>query len=179
MPEENPITTLRVQRKIKPQIEDVLPYFLDGDMLKTALDFTACLRENKMTPRWAGILNAWKAICKGKPLYYIRIINDDWKNVTPYNKYTWVVTPYLLHIHEYDESVIDESLRNLIWDHIGFYCRSCRQCAPGGDLTVFGREIKSVCVNMPLTWVWDPDEAAISGIKRLLEHEKQARNGEK
>jgi len=33
MLEHNDITHLHVQRAIKPKVEDVLPYFLDGEMM--------------------------------------------------------------------------------------------------------------------------------------------------
>ena len=46
------------QKKPKPEIENVIPEYLDGDMKKTALDFVAWLRANKMNPVWASA-NIW------------------------------------------------------------------------------------------------------------------------
>ena len=51
MSENNDITRLDVQRRIKPKIEDVIPLIDDDDKQKNALDFVAWLRENKLPPK--------------------------------------------------------------------------------------------------------------------------------
>jgi len=38
------------EKKAKPQIEEVIPQYLDGDMRRAALGFVAHLRANKMPP---------------------------------------------------------------------------------------------------------------------------------
>ena len=181
MPE---ITTLRVQRETKPNVEDVLPYFLDGEMRKTALGFVAHLRENKMTLRWAGIQNVWSANCKGKIICKVMLINDNWKNVPQYSGHSWVVEPYLLFMDKYKDIIINEGLQDIIWDNF-VDCVSCpsfrkshsydRPCSPGVTAVILGKEIKHFCATRPLTWIWDPDEADINSIKRLLELEQMAR----
>jgi len=40
------ITYFHVQKETKAKIEDVIPYYFDGDMKKTALDFASYLQRN-------------------------------------------------------------------------------------------------------------------------------------
>lgn len=177
------ITSLKVQREIKPKIEDVIPYLLDGEMKNVAIVFAARLRENKMAPRWSGVHNTWTANFKSKIICKIMLINDNWKEVSPYNKHSWVVIPYLNHLNEYDENIKNEGLQYVVWDNICFYCSTpCRStigdkrtCFPGRNPIILGKEFKRVCASRPLVHLWDPDETAINGIMRLLELEKQTR----
>ena len=171
------ITNLLVQREEKPEIEAVLPYYLDGDTLASAANFIAYLRAEKLIPRWAGIHNAWKASYKGKPLYYIRLNNKKW-NRDEYAK--WVVTPYLMHLDTYETDIIEDGRRDFVLD--GFWrCKACGNgCAPGVDKTVFGAEQKNLCHGnfySGRNWVWfyNPDDAAIGYIKKLLKMEQSAR----
>ena len=66
MLEHDELTHLHMQRVIKPKVEDVLPYFLDEEMIGIALGFVAHLRAIKMNPRWAGVHNAWRANNKNR-----------------------------------------------------------------------------------------------------------------
>ena len=176
MPEQDKESSYQQQKKSKPLIEDVIPGHLNGGELKNALDFILYLRDNKVKPVWT-LYNSWKAICNGDVLYYIRICDaDHYRRSRPDNPPAWVITPYLNHLDKYEDAVTEEGLQHILWDNVGYYCSSCRQCAPGKDVTVIGREIKSVCRNVPLIWAFDPDEATINGIKRLLKLEKEARD---
>ena len=164
-------------------IEDVLPTILNGEKLKIALDFVAYMRENKMTLRWARFSNAWKASYKGKCICYVRLRgNSDVPSVGHSDTHLWVITPFLLHIDEYEESVIREGLENTVWDNM-FYCKRCfpekypegRPCVPGRNIILLGKEIRGICVGRQPVWVWDPGETAINCIKKLLELEQKAR----
>ena len=193
MTEENPITTLRVQKETKPNIEEVLACYLDGETLESALGFTAFMRDNKMKFSWAGIHNAWKASSKGRCICYI---NLNWINVK------WLVTPYLERIKDYEETITGEGLQDYVLDNV-IYCAHADKyerpegsppvrhfglnypcniwgCAPGKTITLFGREIKNKCCNLNRRFYWfkDPDEKEIEVVKRLIELEKQARAGE-
>jgi len=173
MSKENDLTSLPVQRKPKPKIEDVISEYLDGDMKKVALDFVAYLRENKINPLWSGINNRWKAVYKCKVLYYINLGREE-----------WIVVPYLLNMDKYEQSIRNEELESIILDNIA-YCTSCpryreihsvsKPCFPGLTKTILGQEINGICFGRPLTWVYNPDEAKLNGIKKLLEFEKEAR----
>jgi len=171
------ITTLPVQREIKPNIEDVLPYYLEGGTLNAALDYVNYLRENKMNLKWAGIHNAWKAACKGKPIIYVRL---DCKHRNEDKTAKWAVVPYLVNMHEYEDEIIMEGLQDLVCD--GFWrCITCAYgCNPGADKTIAGNELTGLCCGnfySGRNWVWfyDPDETTISCTKKLLDMEKKAR----
>jgi hypothetical protein len=173
MPEEKKLTLLQEQKKIKPNIEDVILESLDGNKRTAALDFVAYMRENKMTLRWAGFTNAWKAMYKGKCICYVRL-----KGNSDCVEKTWVITLWLTYIEEYKESIMHEKLQNVVWDNVFncLFCRTpCHGSPPGTDIILLGKEIKSVCSNRQPVWAYDPDQATISGIKRLLQLEQKAR----
>jgi len=171
------ITTLHVQREIKPKIEDVLPFFANGETLETALDFIDYLRAKKMNPAWAGVHNAWKCNCKAKPICYIRL-NCKLQNENRHAK--WAVTPYFMNISDYEDKIIKAGWQDLIWNGL-WRCKSCGNgCPPGVNKTILGKELKSLCHGnfySGRNWVWfyDPDEMTISQIKTLLDWEKEAR----
>jgi len=193
------ITNLSVQRELKPKVEDVIPHFLDGHNKALALDFVAYLRANKTAPGWAGIHNQWKSVCKGKNICRISFISPRWFATTKSNKRDskWVVTVYLQHLSTYEDVVIAEGLQHLLWENV-YYCvhkpkdsvphvdlrqsamsYPCNHwnCAPGKNIIICGKELTNVCRgdNLQYYWVYDPDEMALNGIKRLFELEKQAR----
>jgi len=192
MPEEKPVSLYQQQKAIKPLIEDIIPEYLDGEMKKVALDFAAYLRANKMKPAWV-LTNQWKAVYKGRNI--CRISLSPWN--PPGKSRKWVVTAYLEHIKDYEEKITDEGLQNLVWDNV-FYCvhkpkdspppeesrqyaldPSCDFCGRdfGKNTTICGKELTYICRNGNRQYFWfhDPDGAALSAIKRLLELEKQAR----
>ena len=176
------IATLQYQRKNRPKIEDVIPHCVAAEQQKTALDFIAWFRENKMNPGWSGVHNAWDAKCKGSTICKISLRNPGWA-LTGDNErsknYTWVIKLYLNHKSAYEEAIINEGLQSIIWD--GMYeCTAClggkKPCLGGRDYTVYGKEYKGVCPHSFYREIFDPDETTLNGVKRLLELEKQARN---
>jgi len=182
MAKQKQLSLAQQQRITKPLIEDVIPEYLDGDMKKSALDFVAYLRKNRMSPSFARIANAWNNNYKGSGLYYIGLCRQD-----PYGKpRQWVINPYLKHISQYEDIIIQEGLQHIIWNNV-HPCTNpltggCNYhgCAPGTNKTILGKEFKSVCIahmylGRPLMWAYDPDEATIDCIKRLLELERKAR----
>ena len=171
------ITELSVQKILKPKIEEVLPYYLYGEELESALKFIAYLRADKINPGWANVHNAWKGSYKGKPVYYIRLGREwvrDTKNVK------WVIIVYLNHIREYEEKIFEESWQNIIWDDL-HHCRRCNNgCAPGVDRTILGKEFTGLCNGIfysgrfPVSFV-NPVDTDIIIIKKMLELEKSFR----
>ena len=151
----------------KDQIEDFIPVYITGDMRKTALDFVAYLKESKMKPSWS-VTNTWNANCKGKSLCKINLGEEVWANSK-----SWSIQLRLNHLGEYEDAIINDGLQDIVWNGIK-YCSSCTGCAPGRDVTLFGKECKGLC-HAPNVTVCDPDETTVNGIKRLLELEKQAR----
>ena len=176
------------QKKTKPLIEDVMPNYLEGDMLKNALEFIAYLRDNKMKPVWA-ITNGWKAVYKGKTLYYIRLplYKAHFKRPNQPNEISWerswCVTPFLMNIAKYDNLITDETDKKIVTDNLYGcvpYCneRKCHEKHPETKITVCGTEIVRYCGGMldnRSLWIVNPDKAEIDSIKRFLELEKNAR----
>ena len=171
---------IKEQKKTRPKIETFASEYLDGTLKDNVLEFIADLREMKMNPSYAGILNAWTLSHTGKLLARIQFYNDECKWV---NKRTWSVSLYLNNLHMYEDVIISEGIQNVLWDNIRGYCTDgckstkapIRPCHPGKTLTLAGKEFKRVCVCYPHIWIWDADKAMLSNIKRLLELEKQAR----
>jgi len=181
MLEQPKVTLYQQQKATKPQIEDIIPVYLDGDFRKTAFEFAAYLRENKFLPRLStDNTNTWKAMYKGKTICTVHFCGV-WKKDAK-----WVIVPHLSQLQRYENLIIDEEMQNTIWDGI-IICNGCppskggrrsknRPCIGGWNGIILGKDIKGICANIPLTRVWDPDEATLNGIKRLLELEKQARD---
>ena len=182
------------QKASKPLIEDVMAEYLKSEMKKNALGFVAHMRANKMKPVWT-LTNQWKTLYKGKNL--CRITLTTWWN-PPKEDTRWVVTAYLMHLIDYEETVIREKLQKYLWDNV-YYCVNkpakslppeksrnyaltlpCNtwNCAPGKDITVCGKELTNICRNGNRQYFWfrNPDKGSIDAIKRLLELEKIARD---
>jgi len=79
----------------------------------------------------------------------------------------------LPRIYDYENAIIDEGFQQVVLEHIS-YCHKCAGCKPGKNMTIFGRDLKDICITQIL-YFHDPDATAVSYIKRLLELEKQAR----
>ena len=180
------ITSLAIQKVTKPNIEDVMPYYLDGDALKNALDFVAHLRANKMKPSWT-LHNAWKAVNKGKVLYYIRFPVYKSTFFRPYNQNwerSWCVTPYLINIAQYENMIADDKLKKIIVDNMyGCEPHSCGdKCSTKNQeikITICGTELIRYCHHVMLgnrsLWILNPNENEIDSIKKMLDFERQVR----
>lgn len=185
MQEQKKISMAAQQRKDRPKIETLIPRYLPDEKVNIALDFAAWLRENRMNPGHAGIFNAWRADCKGKPICRITLmdLNSRTHDEEPNKQCMLVISLYLYYLSNYEKEIINEGLQNLIWDNIRGYCTTgChstkgrfRPCYPGRTLKLIGKEFKRVCCCDPFTWIYDPDKTAIEGIKKLLAFEKKAR----
>jgi hypothetical protein len=159
------------QKTDKPQIEDVIPDYLDGEMRKLALDIAAFLRANKMSPTWASG-NSWKSSCKGKGICYVKLLPEA-------NAHKWAVTLMPLDWRRYDEWVYAEGYADKFTEK-PHYCHGCgrptgESCGGRKDFTVNGKELKGVCGHNFMRWINDPDTETVNGIKRFLESEKAAR----
>jgi len=168
-----------VQKALRPEVDDVLPYYLEGKMLESALDFIAFLRAEKMKPGWVGVHNAWRSNGKGKPLCYVRLGREwvrDTKNVK------WVVVLYLDCIDDYINKINIENLQDIVWNDL-HYCgdRDCANgCSPGETKTILGKEFSGLC---PIFYnrvnFVNPDESAIRNMVSLLRLERDARKRKK
>ena len=200
MSQMNDITQLHVQRKLKPRIEDVIPFIVDDDNQQNALSFIAWLRKNKMSPGWSGVHNAWDAKCKGRTICKISLVEGGWYG-SEQSKCTWLVAPYLEHLENYEHTIMVEGLQDFVLDNV-IYCvhalnmerpidspkirhyglpYPCNTwgCAPGKTINLLGTTIENKCQNSNRRFIWftDPDEANLIAVKRLLELEQLARKG--
>ena len=181
----------------KPKLEELIPDYLDGDMKKTALDFIAYMRANKMPPAYRPSLR-YKCNYKGSGICTISLPRT-FGNPNPYSdnefaqewmsqeniKNNWVVIPQLDHLSWYEDK-IDEKMKNIIWDKKNIYfCNGCwasnpnfpeprESCGPRPVKTIFGKEFKGLC-GRGFFWFFNPDETTIGCIKKLLELEQMAR----
>lgn len=189
------------QKAIKPQIEDVIPDYLEGNMANLAIDFASYLRNNQIKPSWV-LTNQWRAVYKNRQICRVTIfqkhlLNDAKYQISSCKKYKWIVTAYLEHLQEYEETVINENLQHYLWDNV-YYCVQkpkestpmeehrnyamsypCNAwgCAPGKDMVICKKTLTNICRNSNRQYLWchDPDEATLIAIKRLLGLEKKAR----
>ena len=176
------ITTLQAQRKIKPKVEDVIPFCVAEDKQQIALNFMAWLRVNKMTPGWSGVHNAWDAKCKSKTICKISLRNDGWNWNNDWNDFTWKIKLYCPHIYYNGygaETIISEGLQSIIWNGLLECIHDClngtKPCVGGSSYTFYDKEFTGICPGSLYPEIFDPSETTLNGVKRLLELEKQAR----
>jgi len=173
MPEQNVDVLLQWKMNPKPKIEDIIPKYLDSDIAKIALDFVAYLRTNKMPLKWISA-NRWSPSYKGKSICYITL-NRGAQDPEFLKRASWTLEPRIQDYSEYEEQIVNEGLQNIILGSENFYY--CRSCHPASctirDIVILGKEIKGVCSGRCPVWFWDPGEAEIHCVKRLLEFMKQ------
>jgi len=169
----NPLT-YKEQKAAKPKPEDIIPdcAWLDGDMKKNALGFVAWLRVNKMSPTWAST-NSWKCSYKGKAICYIKLLCVD-RNIN--NRYSWIIETYFSNGSKYRELLESEGLLKHISNNV-WYCHGChikpgQQCNRK-NVMILGKEVKGVCGNNYLTTFCDSDEAAVNGVKKIIDFRRQ------
>jgi len=172
------ITSLAFQRENKPKIEDVIPLCVAGEYQKSALGFVAWLRTNKMAPGWSGVHNAWDAKCKGSTICKISIGYGERDIAGRPNKHSWEIKLYCYHQDRYAKSIVNEGLQSIVWNGL-YTCVGClggkKPCIGGSNHTVYGKEFKGICGYSFGTRIYDPDEATVESIKRMLELEQKAR----
>ena len=166
------------QKADKPQIEDVIPDCLDGEMRKLALDVATFLRANKMSPTWASF-NSWKSSCKGKGICYVKLLETNSSMLSYRGGHKWAVTLIPLDWSRYREWVNAEGYADKFTEK-PHYCHGCgrptgESCGGRKDFTVNGKEIKGVCGHNFMRWINEPDAETVVGIKRFLESEKAVR----
>jgi len=190
---QNQIFLYQQQNPGKPVIEKVIPIVItDGAKQKLALDFVAWLRENKMQPKWRGLIQswAWKADYKGKTILGINISENGWDDHNETSS-SWFVIPFF-DLNKYTETIMNENWQSIIQNNqcncvhknrdgrTGVGCDPEKSCAGGMTKTVFGKDIEGLCCfggseNLN-TRFYDPGETEIDCMKKLLELEQEARD---
>jgi len=182
------------QKTAKPTAEEVIPEILDGELRENALRFAAYMRENKMPfKQHTTNRQTQSAKYKGKTIcvlvVYDAIAKKYYDLRRPAGVQSWLVNLWLDHVDDYDEIIAREGLQNIVWDNMkycvwgensgmsGDYrgCSASNGCAGGVNITRCGKPMKGVCHSRPYMF-WDPGEAEVEVIKRLVELEKAARD---
>ena len=150
------------QKRSKPQIEDVISDFLNGDALINALDFIAYLRKNKLNPRWSASGN-WTVKYKGKNLLIIRLHGSAWQYDVEVG--SW-------HIDYKNFDCLDEfascnDMKNFLYSNVR-YCINCCACSPGRDVTILGKQLDNICRLV----IKNPNVKALESIKKLVQNVK-------
>ena len=165
MPDKNSL--IQEQRKTKPVIEDVIGDFLEGDRLKSALDFITFLRDNNMNPRWASG-NAWRVTGKkSKPICRIDLGGLQ----HPWSKYLkagdWAITELEgLERKYFDEFISSDEMKDFIWSNIK-PCNRCCSCGPR-CWTYAGKEFAECCGLR----IINPDTKGLELAKKIVEANK-------
>jgi hypothetical protein len=168
-------------KKSKQKPEDVISEYLNGDNKKNALIFVDWLRKNKLSPQWVSI-RAWNVVCRRKSICTFTISGpgDSAGN--------WNIRPRLENKETYKEVIMNEGLQDIIWNSGGYCvyserspyygaakapgCSPDKSCRGGREEIVLGKIFKNVCHFG--AGLINPDEITVSGVKQLLELEKNA-----
>ena len=144
-------------QKIKPQIEEIVSDYLDGEKLKNVLDFVAWLRANRMTPTFgsksSGGISYTTRVC------YIKIYHDSWY-IWPAGKKGAYVNDFL-NCEELNE-IVSASLAP---------CKPCgHKCNSGLGFikTVCGENFEKICGCRPVRF-HNPDADTLKIIKKVIE----------
>jgi len=182
------------RKAAKPTAEDVIPEVLDGEMMNDALHFAVYMRENKMPfKQHTTNRQTQSAKYKGKGICKMVVYDAKTKKFydlrQPAGVQSWLVQLWLVRINDYDEIIAREGLQNIVWDNMQYcvwgensgmtgddrMCNPGNGCAGGISITRCGKTLKGVCHGRTYMF-WDPGEAEVAAIKRLMELEKQARD---
>ena len=180
MSDEKNESLYKIQKKSKPQIEEVFLKYLEGDTKKAALDFVSYMRENKMAPTWASA-NSWKCSYKGKGVCYIRTHGTAWKHTS--DTASWSITLYGDYVYgdmidQYNNFVVNKNYQNIIWNNRALKkCHRCQpqKCASNGNeaaftgfrMVFYGKTFENVCRNGDTSFS-DSDERTIAYIKGAI-----------
>ena len=147
-------------------IEKAIRRHLKSEMREAALEFTAYLDENNLTPKQWFNQDFWRIPYKEYYLCGIHLDKNRWRFWFWSGEYSG----------EFEESFI-----KVVHDHVGC-CISCHGdntdiCPKGKDQTVFGKEFADACIQFTVQFE-NPDGDTLERIKQLLEYWKTAAPGE-
>ena len=157
------------QKKTKPNIEDVIGDFLEGDALRNAMDFIAFLRENNMNPRWSSA-NAWRVTGKkSKPICKINLggAKGAWMNYMKAGD--WQICELEGLERKYlDEFISCDEMKEFVWANVK-PCDRCCSCGPRRNRTYAGKQFDECCgLNIK-----NPDAKGLELVKKLVEANKR------
>ena len=147
-------------KDMRSDFEGFVKAVLNGDTLKTALDFAAFLRANDMIAGGEHGEISYKDKCLG----YMYL---DGIEQAPGPWTIWTQGDYS---KEHEDVPMDERMKEIAWAHVN-HCASCGgSCSPGTRKVIFGKEFENVCsADMAFH---SPDTEAMECIMKLLETRK-------
>ena len=143
------------------KIEDAITELLDGELLLNALNLTAYLNENHLSP----IMSCWGKIPFNE--YYLGRMGVEGKS-------EWVFEIFnFLDFGDFIDE--DEEFKQTVYDHVYICEAPCHdECWRAKDVKIFGKEFKSVCSQHSRAFI-NPDRKTIEHIKKLIEYSKKTK----
>ena len=146
-------------------IEDKINSVLKGDALKNALDFTAFLRANNITPESYEGGDGWSVMRAGESIGFI-LVNGADEMPGP-----WTV--WFNSCEFGDGDGVSDDVKETAWEHAsicGHFSSGGKDCGcgdqPGFQRTIFGRVFENRC-HSPLMFT-DPDAKTLANVKKLM-----------
>jgi hypothetical protein len=157
---------------VEKMIEDKINNTLDGDAQKNALDFTAFLRANDITPELHESGDGWSIEYTGESIGFI-IVNGVEQIPGP-----WTIW---FNSCEFGDGPVDNDVKEAAWAHAsicGNFSSGGKDCGcgdqPGFRRTIFGRVFENRC-HSPLMFT-NPDAKTLESVKKLMLMLKQTIN---
>lgn len=166
---ENDVERLiKEQKNTKPNIEDVVGDFLEGETLKNAMEFIAFLRDNNMNPRWSSA-NGWRVTGKkSKPICYIQLGGTKYAWMSYLKVGDWVIGELEGFERKYlDEFISCDEMKEFVWANIK-PCNRCSSCGPRSG-TYIGKAYGECCGLR----IINPDAKGVELAKKLVEANKR------
>jgi len=160
--------------KTKPTIDEVISEYTDVNIREAAADFAEHMRAKKMPLRWTS-KDRYKALQKKTAICWVDL------NQRALSPIKWRILTVLTNIAEYETFILNEGWQDFILEKINLCgpCNPNRQCSGGNKLSILGKNFNGICQNIIFHKVMigfdDPNDEAISRIKKLVEWERQAR----
>jgi len=153
MPELNHKTLWQIQKELKPKAEVIANEIKNRDDYNNFMKFFDFLKDNKLTPRWQSV-NKWSVNYKSKLICHISInllmgsgAHDDGWRVSNNGFIKGLL------VNEYDKYIINDKLKEFIWDNIKFPPCSCKpDCKGMQDIAIMGRQFGNVCRCWPISF---------------------------
>jgi len=176
------------QKPAKPKPEEIVNKLLEGENLARARELIAYFKENKISTQWTNT-NTWKAMKKGEGVCYIRIgLEPDtagacyvkFKDPGDPVKGAWDVQAEVPSFNDaggYEEIQRNQQLFDLLCEKVR-KCTNCgnkKKCAPGVNVTLWGRELINRCKFTGIPFV-NPNAEELPCVMKLIDKRLQAMN---
>ena len=146
---------VRIERKGFKMLEKTINGVLNGDVLKSVLNFAEYLEANEM------VINGAEISYKGEAVCYMHL--DDAKEYPS----PWTIWTEGDYSSESDFVQLSDQMKETAWEHIN-NCGDCgASCNPGQNKVIFGKAFEAVC-NADMAF-YMPDAQTLECVKKLLE----------